>query len=60
MKNLWNREPVALVAALQTILALVVAFGLDLSEQQIGAILAAAAAVLGIVARSQVSPTPPA
>jgi hypothetical protein len=59
MKTLWNREPVAILAVLQTILALVITFGIELSAEQVGAITAAAAAVLGLVARSQVSPTPP-
>jgi hypothetical protein len=57
MKTLWNREPAAILGALQTILALVIAFGLALSPGQVGAILAASAAVLALVVRSQVTPT---
>ena len=56
MKNLWNREPAAIIAALQTLLAVAITFGLDLSAEQVGGILAATAAVLGLITRSQVSP----
>ena len=54
--TLWNREPALILAFLQTVLALVLAFGLNLSEEQVGAILAASAAFLGLVTRSQVTP----
>lgn len=56
MKNLWNREPAAIIAALQTLLAVAITFGLNLSAEQVGGILAATAAVLGLITRSQVSP----
>lgn len=55
--KLWNREPVAFLAMIQTVLGLVLAFGISLSQEQVGAIMAAAAAVLGFLARTQVSPT---
>ena len=51
-----RREPAAIAGVVQAVLALLVAFGLDLSPEQIGAILAVTAAVLGLVVRSQVSP----
>jgi hypothetical protein len=38
------------------VLALVVAFGLNLAPDQIGAILAVTAVVLRLITRSQVSP----
>lgn len=56
MKNLWNREPVAIVATVQALLALVMTFGVKLTLEQTGAILAAVSAVLGLVTRSQVTP----
>jgi hypothetical protein len=56
MKTLWNREPAAILGALQAILALVISFGLNLSGGQIGAIYAASAAILAVVVRSQVTP----
>lgn len=53
----WIKTEVPLIlGALQAILALVIAFGVELTEEQIGTILAASAAILAIVARSQVSP----
>lgn len=57
MSTLWNREPAAILAVIQTVLALVIAFGTDLSVEQVGAILAVSAAVLGLITRSVVTPT---
>jgi len=54
-KKLWLQEPAAVLATVQTIIALAVAFGIDLSGTQVGAILAAIAAVGGLATRSQVS-----
>jgi hypothetical protein len=54
--KLWGREPAMFVAVVQTILALGVAFGLNLTAVQTGAILAATSALLGLVTRSQVTP----
>lgn len=51
--TIFKREPASVMAAVQALLALALSFGLDLSTQQIGAILAATAAVLGLVTRSQ-------
>lgn len=56
MKNLWNAEPVLILGAVQAIVALAVSFGLDLTTEQVGAITAAAAAVLSVVARRKVTP----
>jgi hypothetical protein len=54
--TLWGREPAMVLALVQAMLALVVAFGLNLAPDQIGASLAVTAVVLGLVTRSQVSP----
>lgn len=51
-----GREPVMFYALVQTVLALIVAFGLDLTPEQTGAILAVTAALLGLIARSKVTP----
>ena len=52
-----RREP-ALVSGLVTaVVALAVAFGLDLTEEQVGAIMAVTAAVLALVVRQKVTPT---
>jgi hypothetical protein len=56
---LWGREPAMLLALVQALLALVVAFGLNLAPDQIGAILAVTAVVLGLITRSRVSPVSP-
>lgn len=56
--TLWGREPAMIVAFVQAIIVLGVAFGLNLTADQIGAILAVVAIVLGLITRSQVSPTP--
>lgn len=55
--NLWGREPVLVLAVVQTALALVVSFGFDLSGEQTGAIMAFTAAVLGLIVRRRVTPT---
>jgi hypothetical protein len=56
---LWGREPAMVLALVQAVLALVVAFGLNLAPDQIGAILAVTAVVLGLITRSRVSPVSP-
>lgn len=53
---IFNREPAAILAVVQTVLALIIAFGLDLSSGQVGGVLAVSAAVLGLITRSQVTP----
>ena len=54
--TIWGREPAMVLALVQAVLALVVAFGLNLAPDQIGAILAVTAVVLGLITRSKVSP----
>lgn len=54
---LFNREPALILGAVQAAIALVVAFGFDLTAEQIGGILAFTAAVLALITRSQVTPT---
>lgn len=49
-------EPAMLMAVVQALLALLLAFGLELTTEQVGAILAFSAAVLGLVVRKQVVP----
>ncbi len=53
---MFGREPAVILGALQGILALGLSFGLHLNPTQIGAIMAAAAAVLALVVRQQVTP----
>ena len=54
--TILGREPTMVLALVQADIALVVAFGLNLAPDQIGAILAVTAVVLGLITRSQVSP----
>jgi hypothetical protein len=58
-RGIWGRitdEPVMTLALVQGILALAVTFGLRWTPEQVGAFLAATAALLGWVARSRVEP----
>jgi len=56
ISTLWDREPAMVLAVVQAALALAVAFGVGLSVEQTGAVLAVSAAVLGLLTRSQVTP----
>lgn len=50
-------EPALVLGLVQAALGLFLAFGLNLSNEQVGAIMAVTAAVLALVVRSQVTPT---
>lgn len=52
-----RQEPALVTGAVAAIIALLVAFGLDLSGEQTGAIMALVTAALAFVTRSQVTPT---
>ena len=52
----WKTEPVLVVAVLQAALALGVAFGLHLTAEQVGGIVALAGAVTALFVRQQVTP----
>jgi hypothetical protein len=52
-----HREPALVVGLAQSLLALGVAFGLDLTPGQVGAVLAVVSAGLALIVRSQVTPT---
>jgi len=54
--GLWGREPAMVLALVQCVLVLGVSFGLRLTPEQTGAILALTAVVLGLITRTQVSP----
>lgn len=53
---MFGKEPAVVLGALQATLALGLSFGLHLTPAQIGAIMAAAAAILALVVRQQVTP----
>lgn len=51
-----RREPVLVTALTQAVLGLLLAFGLDLTNDQVGSIMALTAAGLAFVARRKVTP----
>ena len=53
---MFGKEPAVILGAIQATLALSLSFGLNLTPAQIGAIMAAAAAILALVMRQQVTP----
>jgi uncharacterized membrane protein YvlD (DUF360 family) len=55
MKTIWGREPVAIATAVQLVLLAAVSLGLDLTVEQVAAIVAAVAAVLAVLVRSTVT-----
>jgi hypothetical protein len=55
--NLWDREPTVLLGVIQAGVTLGVCFGLELTQEQIGAILTFSTAVVTLITRSRVSPT---
>lgn len=54
--TILGREPAMVLALVQAVLALVVTFGLHLTPEQTGAIVAVSAVVLGLITRSKVTP----
>ncbi len=53
---IFNREPAAILALVGSIIALAIGFGLDITGEQVGLIMAAVTALIGFVTRSQVTP----
>lgn len=54
--TIFGREPVAVVAVVNALMALGVGFGLDVSNEQQALIQGAATAVLALIARRSVTP----
>ena len=55
--SIFDREPVLWLAALRAIVVLAVAFGADLTPEQIAAVYLVMETLLSLVARSRVTPT---
>lgn len=55
--NLWGREPAMVLALVGAIISLAVSFGLHLTAEQTGAIMAVTQLVLGLITRQKVSPS---
>lgn len=53
---IFDREPALILGALQAIISLIAAFGLDLTGEQVAGINVAAAAILSVVVRQKVTP----
>ena len=51
-----NKEPVLIIEAVKAVLLCAVAFGLNLSDVQLVAVVTALGAVLAVFARSKVTP----
>lgn len=55
--DIIRNEPVLIQGLIQAVLGLLLAFGISVTDEQIGAIMAATAVVLAILARMFVTPT---
>ena len=56
MVDLVRREPALTAGLVQAILGLLLAFGVELDQTQVGAVMAVTAAVLALAVRSKVTP----
>lgn len=56
MNQIWGREPAMVIALVESLLLLAMAFGFDLTAEQMGAIMAPVAILLGLITRSRVTP----
>lgn len=59
MIKFWQAEPAVIVSLVTAIIALAVAFGLNLTPEQTGSITAVVTILAGLITRTQVSSTPP-
>lgn len=57
MSNLWGREPAAVVAFVGAVVTLLVAFGVELTQEQQAAIGAVVIALMAVVTRHNVTPS---
>lgn len=51
-----NREPALILGLVGALIALAVGFGLNVTQEQVGLIMAAVVALLSFLTRSQVTP----
>jgi hypothetical protein len=54
--SLWDREPAAFLSLVSAAISLITSFGFSLSGEQVGAVMAFTAVVVGFITRSKVSP----
>lgn len=57
MGKLWGREPALIIGFVNAVVALAVGFGLDWTGDQVSLVMAAVAALLAVVTRTQVTAT---
>lgn len=57
--NIIKGEPAVIVSLISAIIALGVSFGLSISAEQTGAIMAVVTILAGLLIRTQVTPNPP-
>lgn len=53
-----QREPALISGLVAAVIALVTAFGFEMTGEQVGSIMAATYAVLSVIVRSKVTPVP--
>ena len=58
MGTIWGREPALILGLVQAALALAIGFGLKLTPEQFGLVMAFTATLLSVIVRSKVTPTP--
>ena len=51
-----QNEPVMIAAAIRAVIVAAIAFGLDMTPEQMGSLMLAVEAILAVVTRSQVTP----
>jgi hypothetical protein len=56
IQTLWGREPAMVVALVDAVLTLLIAFGLAIAPEQKVAIIGVVTIALGLLTRSQVTP----
>lgn len=57
MGTIFGREPALILGLVQAALALAVGFGLKLTPEQFGLLMAFTATLLAVITRSKVTPT---
>lgn len=55
---MFGREPALIIGAIQALVALGIGFGLHVTPEQFGLIMAAVGAILAVLTRSQTTSTP--
>ena len=53
---IFNREPALILGAINAIITLVAAFGLDLTAEQVAGIMVCSTAILSVIVRQKVTP----